>query len=236
MKLTALLTRICSQAVRRLPTKIQTAMAVHYFGFQLKRNKLVSVEPEWRNLERFVSEGDVVLDVGANIGRYTFRLAKLVGDAGLVISVEPISRIFYMLVTLAYRFDYKNIVFLNVALSNQCGLTTIQEDWKYSDNFVFCTNTGSKLNQAAKQANKLVLTLDDNLLDRRISLIKIDVEGHEHEVCLGLMKYIKRDWPVVIVENNDPVVINMFHNLGYEKELQVERSRNLVFVPPSLKC
>ena len=36
-----------------------------------------------------VNEGDTVIDVGANIGEYTLLGAKLVGDKGLVISVEP---------------------------------------------------------------------------------------------------------------------------------------------------
>lgn len=225
--------KIASQAVRRLPKKLQTVMALAYFYSQLKKNKLKSLEPEWISLDRFVSKGDLVLDVGANIGRYTFRLANLVGDTGLVISVEPISRIFYMLVTLAYLNNYKNIIFLNAALSNLCHLAAIQEDWAYSDDFIFCTNTASKLTENT-QANKLILKFDDNLIKRKVSLIKIDVEGLEYSVCLGLLKYIKRDWPVIIVENNDPAVLDLFCNIGYQQDNPSAISRNLILLPPML--
>ena len=36
-----------------------------------------------------LSKGDVVIDVGAHIGKYTITLAKVVGPEGLVIAIEP---------------------------------------------------------------------------------------------------------------------------------------------------
>src|SRR5262245_34452280 len=42
-----------------------------------------------RALRRLVRPGAVVLDVGANIGAHTLRLAKLVGESGRVIAFEP---------------------------------------------------------------------------------------------------------------------------------------------------
>ncbi len=40
-------------------------------------------------IERLVEPGMVVLDIGANIGSHTLRLARLVGQNGLVIAFEP---------------------------------------------------------------------------------------------------------------------------------------------------
>ena len=42
-----------------------------------------------REFSQNVNEGDTVIDVGAHIGEYTLLGAKLVGDKGLIISVEP---------------------------------------------------------------------------------------------------------------------------------------------------
>ena len=48
-------------------------------------------------IEREVHEGDVVLDVGANIGYYTIMLAKLVGSSGRVYALEPEANNFSLL-------------------------------------------------------------------------------------------------------------------------------------------
>ena len=42
-----------------------------------------------RQYEKLVKEGDVVLDIGANIGAHTIPLAKLVGASGKVFAFEP---------------------------------------------------------------------------------------------------------------------------------------------------
>jgi len=47
------------------------------------------VEPELEALQRFLGPGDVLVDVGANIGLFSLKGAHLVGEAGLVLAVEP---------------------------------------------------------------------------------------------------------------------------------------------------
>ena len=46
--------------------------------------KSIQDRSEWQIIRRHVSAGDVVLDIGANIGFYTTRLSRLVGAAGRV--------------------------------------------------------------------------------------------------------------------------------------------------------
>lgn len=45
------------------------------------------LETDW--VKQTIQKGDIVLDVGANIGYYTLTFAKLVGDTGKVFSFEP---------------------------------------------------------------------------------------------------------------------------------------------------
>ncbi|GMH49422.1 hypothetical protein TrRE_jg7343 [Triparma retinervis] len=46
---------------------------------------------------RIVKEGDVVLDVGANIGAFTVPLAKMAGPRGAVVAFEPQRQVFQLL-------------------------------------------------------------------------------------------------------------------------------------------
>ena len=58
-------------------------------GIDLSIYLLGRFEPSTvRCYTRLVNPGDVVLDVGANIGAHTLPLARLVGEAGRVIAFE----------------------------------------------------------------------------------------------------------------------------------------------------
>ncbi len=61
------------------------------------------------------NKGDTFLDVGAHIGKYTLRVAKVVGDEGLVISVEPDKRNYNLLIKNINLNRLKNVIPLNIA-------------------------------------------------------------------------------------------------------------------------
>lgn len=66
--------------------------------------------------------GDVVIDVGAYIGYpYTLKSAKLVGDSGKVISIEPDPRNFRILAMNVESNGLNNTTLLNVAISEKDG-------------------------------------------------------------------------------------------------------------------
>ena len=69
-------------AKQALPVGIQTSLRAYY----LKSSVLASdqEEPEMRIIHSLVRPGDVVLDIGANIGRYTTLLSELVAGKGRV--------------------------------------------------------------------------------------------------------------------------------------------------------
>jgi hypothetical protein len=82
----------------------------------------------------------------------------------------------------------------------------------------------------ARSENTLVLTLSIDRLEiiHKVSLIKIDAEGHEPFVFNGAKKLIERDKPRLIIENVTADIREQLTQWGYT-ERKYEDSPNSVF-------
>lgn len=65
-------------------------------------------------------------------------------------------------------------------------------------------------------------------IERKISLIKIDAEGHEGQVLAGMSTILLRDRPILIVESGARTTRELLHSLGYVGTRDGD-SPNLVF-------
>ena len=72
-------------------------------------------------VKKEVKKGNVVLDIGANIGYYTLIFAKLVGENGKVFAFEPDPTNFALLKKNVEMNGYKNVVLVQRAVSNKTG-------------------------------------------------------------------------------------------------------------------
>ena len=61
-------------------------------------------------VKKEVKEGDIVIDIGANIGYFTLLFAKLVGPAGKVYSFEPEPSNFSILKKNVKVNEYRNVI------------------------------------------------------------------------------------------------------------------------------
>ena len=59
-----------------------------YFFFQLQLKKLNSIEIEYFLLDIFLKKNDNFIDIGSNIGRYSFKASSLIKDKGKVYSMS----------------------------------------------------------------------------------------------------------------------------------------------------
>ena len=80
------------------------------------------IEPEIELLPYAVRKGEVVLDIGANYGLYTYYLSKLVGESGEVIAFEPIPFTYRTLLKVVNIFSLKNISPHMFAVSDKDGV------------------------------------------------------------------------------------------------------------------
>jgi FkbM family methyltransferase len=153
-------------------------------------------EPHVRQaVSRLLEPGDVVVDVGANVGVMTFLAASKVGPAGLVVAVEP-------------NPDNVQMLYAGIVV-NGCSNVRVLP-WAASNRSAVLSLTGGVSNTwvtAARPPGEGFYTqavrLDDALADlTRLDLLKLDIEGHEPEAFEGARGLVERFRPALVAEFN----------------------------------
>jgi FkbM family methyltransferase len=162
-----------------------------YIGFE---------QDEISFLNRFLRSGDVFFDIGSNIGLFSLHASVIVGESGKIIAFEPTPDSFKKLVENIELNNIKNILPVNIGLSDKKGFLELN----ISGNGYDAWNSFANLNDnyyIEKRAVE-VLTLDDFIAQNNISkinLIKLDVEGWELFVIRGGENYIKNAKDLVLL-------------------------------------
>jgi FkbM family methyltransferase len=209
----------------RLPLRAQQRLKRWHFAHQLRTDQFITSEPEYRYLDDWVAPGDWVIDVGANVGHYTIRLSRLVGPSGRVMAFEPIPETFEILVSLISAAGAHNVSLLNIAASAAIGVAGVSLP-RFSSGL---TNYYmASLIPGGGEFNVLTLPIDALMPPKPVSLIKIDIEGHELKALQGMEALLRRDQPRLIVEGRSEGVAIFLTDLGY-RFVELEGSPNRVF-------
>lgn len=168
------------------------------------------------SLEKLVKPGDVVLDIGANVGAHTLGLARSVGPGGRVYAFEPADFAFAKLqrnLALNPELDARTRAhqILLSATAADPSQEQIYASWPLEqDDSVHPKHRG----RLVTTRNATVDTLD-RFAERegvdRLHLIKIDVDGHELPVLRGGLGLLERFRPVLLMEMS-PYVHAEEHN------------------------
>jgi FkbM family methyltransferase len=158
-------------------------------------------------------EGNVVIDVGAHVGRYTILGSKLVGRSGKVIAIEAHPGNFQLLkrnLQLNKSSDNNNVITFNCAAycqdTPQLRLFLAGED---RGNTIYNTVMESRY-ATEKFVSVPALKLDSivqhaDVQAHQINWIKIDVEGAEYEVLQGAEN--------ILSNSKDISILIEIHNL-----------------------
>lgn len=144
-------------------------------------------------MARYLSPGDVALDVGANVGTTVLPMARRVGHEGHVIAFEPHPLVAHCLATMLILNNITNTRVLTAAAGAAMGAGFMDFDSQAQ----VANHGAAKI--AAAGTMVPILTLDVLGL-RRCALIKIDVEGYELFVLQGAKTLIETCAPVIYFE------------------------------------
>lgn len=86
-------------------------------------------------------------------------------------------------------------------LSKKADINIINKGlWKHSDELSFCSNGELSRIDANDTVNRIsVVALDEVLINKRISFIKMDIEGSEFEALLGTENIIRTQKPKLAI-------------------------------------
>ena len=153
-------------------------------------------------MREFLSTGDVVVDAGAYKGGYTYWMRKEVGVSGQVFAFEPQPELAEFVRRVTEAFSWTNVHVEQKGLSACRGEATLHVP-------KVKPSQRASLEEASTSGSVRSYTVDLETLDefmtehcpdRRVALIKCDVEGHELEVLRGAEQVLKRDRPRLLFE------------------------------------
>ena len=172
-------------------------------------------------LRDFVPAGSTVLDVGANVGFFTLRFARWVGD-GEVIAIEPEDKNYRTLLAALDREGLQQSVrALQAVAAASTGMSRLEINPVHpADHKLSLDGTGALVD---------AVRLDDLIEQKRAgqpSLIKIDVQGAEMLVLQGAPEILKLSRPALFVELSETAlerfgssvseVVSHLSQFGYE--------------------
>jgi FkbM family methyltransferase len=159
--------------------------------------------------------GDVVIEVGANIGAHTVHLSKLVGSSGMVLAFEPQRVIFQLLCANIALNELFNVHTYHGAVGRETGCVRVPSISHSSG-----ANFGGVSVSKSGIGEEVQLWKLDAFAMSSLKMLKVDVEGMKIEVLEGASRSIDKYRPILYVENDRKAhsehLITLINALGYE--------------------
>ena len=186
MRKRSLLIALLKKYIEKLvPVRYQ--LPIRYFYSQ-KANK---IEAEMTYVSNLLKEKRRFLDIGANIGIYSFHFKNSFKS---IDAFEPLKEISYRL----EYFQNQSLKVHNCALSNKRGEFHIYIP--YLSGKAIASLASLEKRDGDCEVRTVKVDKIDNYYFDDVDLIKIDVEGHEEYVIEGARNVIKTNMPILIVE------------------------------------
>jgi len=154
-----------------------------------------------------IKEGDVVVDVGANIGYYTLMFARSVGESGRVFAFEPDPVNFSLLERNVQRNGYRNVELIQKAVAAQTGtLRLYLSETNRGDHRVYDSDD----RRASIEIEAVDLDSFFKGHDGRIDFIKMDIQGSEGGALRGMTDVLRNNAGVQLLTEYWPIGLHRF--------------------------
>lgn len=193
------------KALRHAVTIVPDVNGFRFVVYPFDRRNLTSIVrhpydiSEFRAIPLLVREGDVALDIGANVGLYSVLLSRLCGRTGRVWAFEPIPETHWRLRETLVLNRCENVIPVRKAACDKSGTVQMNlfapqfSEWNTLGLPSMPASGGKRLSPSAS------LEVPACCLDRfceaesleRINFLKVDVEGFEVSVFLGAQRLLR---------------------------------------------
>ncbi|WP_339737360.1 FkbM family methyltransferase [uncultured Sunxiuqinia sp.] len=196
----------------------------YFFAFNTGVLKLSKAFEYPYFLKHLIKQGDVVVDIGANLGYLTVHFSRLVGEAGKVHAVEPVEPVRNVLRQNTKRL--KNLQIYPFALGTENKTIELGNNTRLKKGYI---GSGSHFvvdNRAAVSAETDIVS--EAMMRRgselfrdleQLDFIKCDIEGYETVVLPEMRWLINRYKPILLVETagaNRRQMLEFFGKNGFD--------------------
>lgn len=170
-------------------------------------------------LRKVIRSGDVVVDIGANIGYFTLLAASLVGSTGRVIAVEPDPANLALLRANLWANGVTNATVLPMAAAERQGFLAFRHDPENYGNHQAHANGDADIHVPCGPVAAMIGS------ETRADVVKVDVQGMDHEALLGVLDLIDENTQCLVefwlegmeARSVDPQeVLNGYHSAGFD--------------------
>lgn len=198
----------------------------------------------------FVKPGNVVWDLGANVGLFTIAAAQRAGTSGKVVAIEADIWLAAILrKSLALQPPSSSRVqVLPVAVADSLGIATFNIANRGRASNFLATSAGSTQTGGVRESVSVLTVTLDWLFEKGVgapNVLKIDVEGAEIFVLNGAKRVLSEVKPIVLcevgLEASREIVTEIFIENGYtiydwESKPRIRTDRacfNTLAIPPA---
>jgi len=181
-----------------LPYGLKAFLPLKYFPWIWLNILHVYYYKDYEQLKEFIPKNSwTIVDIGAFVGLYSIKAAKLVGSRGKVYAIEPIPFNYKFLKANILLNKLSNIEAINACVSTKSGVEKIYVA-EYGANSSLLKNYVEEMDYLSEVIKVKSIRLDYLMRQTGVvDLMKIDIEGLEEEVIESARsvlkpKYVKR--------------------------------------------
>lgn len=190
---------------------------------------------------KFLKKGMTLLDIGANVGWYSLLTAHSLEDKCNIYAFEPFSFNSKLLLASKAKNNFHSINVIQAAAGEETGIVGFGATGSNGECKKLTNDIDLILN-----SNTVNMVKIDDIINEKIDLIKIDIEGSEYKALKGSINLIKENLPTIFSEFTPTAMplasgvkwdeyLNFMINLGYriniidDQLLQCDQDINKVF-------